>query len=87
MSKTPDRRPGTQYEDDAIVFDDRVSDLPSGDVGVYQKAGAMWARDTTGPFNLRQASGGNDNRYLIFKVDGGLVYDTSGDLALKETDA
>lgn len=31
--------------------------------------------------------GGNDNRYLIFKVDGGLVYDSSGDLALKESDS
>lgn len=84
MPSTPDRRPGLQYEDDAIVFDDRVTDIDATDRGLYRKGGEMWARDATGTFNLRQS--GDDNRYLIFKIDGGLVYDSNGDLALKEQD-
>lgn len=84
MPKTPDRRPGLQYEDDAIVFDDRGVDISASDRGIYRKGGDMWVRDSIGVFNMRQA--GNDNRYLIFKIDGGLVYDTNGDLAVKEQD-
>lgn len=85
MPSTPDRRPGLQYEDDAIVFEDRGSDIASGDRGIYNKGGDMWARDSVGAFNIRQA-GADDNRYLIFKIDGGLVYTTAGDVTEKSED-
>lgn len=86
MPKTPQRFPGAALEDDSIVFDDRVTDIASSERGIYRKGGELWARDASGTFNIRQAGAGDDNQYLIFKIDGGLVYDTNGDLAVKESD-
>jgi hypothetical protein len=86
VPRTPDRRPGAQFEDDAILFEDRVSDIDSANRGLYRKGGSIYARDSTGVFNIRQAAGGTDNRYLIFKIDGGLVYDSNGDFCVKEND-
>ena len=54
MPKTPDRRPGIRYEDDAILFDDRVTDVGSSDRGFYRKGSDLYARDSVGVFNLRQ---------------------------------
>jgi hypothetical protein len=57
MGRTPDRRPGQQIEDDAIAFDDRISD--TGVVGtLYRKGDDFFAHDSVGAFNLRTGGSG-----------------------------
>jgi len=69
-----DHLEGPQTADDPgeMVFDDAT--------------GAWLARDDIGVFNLRQTAIGSRIQLLIFKADGGLVYDGNGDLLIKESD-
>jgi hypothetical protein len=85
MSKTPDRHPGPLYEDEEIVLQERETDPDI--VGAMRRVGgSIRARDASGVFNLRQGAGTADNRYLIFKTDGGIVYNTAGNVVEKDGD-
>lgn len=86
MGRTPQRFPGQLIEEDSIFLEDRESD-PDQLGTVWRKGDSFFAQDGSGKFNLRQGAGVADNRYLIFKTDGGLVYDSNGDLAQKENDS
>lgn len=131
MPRTPDRRPGPQIEDDRVEFRDRGSD-PTEVGSLWNKGDELFARDSSGIFNLRQGGGGSDENvkvsnndttaakltdklvagsgvtlteqndggnetleisadggtgvlcHLILQTDGGVVYDTNGEIILKD---
>jgi hypothetical protein len=84
MPRTPDRFPGPTYEE-GIYLDDTAAEPAV--IGEFRRVGnILLAMDGSGVFNLRQGAGDRDNRYLIFKRDGGLVYDTLGDVLEKVSD-
>lgn len=86
MTKTPDRFPGSREETELLL---RAQPSDPTDAGAtrYVTGGDFAMRDQYGVFNPRHADqGGDDNRYLILRTDGGVVYDLSGDVVLKEND-
>jgi len=86
MTKTPDRFPGSREETELILREQGTAPTDEG-ASRYVTAGDFAMRDQHGVFNPRHADqGGDDNRYLIIRTDGGVVYDLSGDLVIKEND-
>ena len=56
MGRTPDRRPGEQFEDDRLIFEDRGAD-PTEVGAIWRNGSDLKGRDATGVFNLRSGTG------------------------------
>jgi hypothetical protein len=85
VTKTPDRFPGSRDEDELILRSQGSDPTEAG--ATRYVSGDFRMRDQYGVFNPRTDDDqGEDNRYLIFRSDGGIVYDLSGDVCVKEND-
>lgn len=72
-----------------IVLDDATH--VDENVVFWRAADDMMFKDTNNPAGatltqLLENSAARDNRYLIFKIDGGTVYTTAGDVVEKASD-
>ncbi len=81
MAVTPDRFPGTREEDEIVLVDQGSSEIPSVPGAMLRAGDDILMRDVTGTFNPR--SGGSRVGLLVFKIDGGLVYNFAGEPLLK----
>lgn len=81
MSVTPDRWPGIR-EEESIHLETRDSGTDPTVVGELLFAdGQFKLRDAIGVFDPRVA--GSRVGLLIFKIDGGLIYNSAGEPLLK----
>ena len=81
MGRTPDYHDGPLYEEE-IRFEEQSTD-PSAAGYMRYVSGDFRMQDSVGVFNPRDGAALHGR--AIFKVDGGLVYDTNGDALIKVT--
>ena len=81
MPRTPDHRNGPLYEEE-IRFDELSTD-PTDEGYMRYVSGDFRLKDSIGVFNPRDGAALHGR--AIFKIDGGLIYDSNGDALIKET--
>lgn len=77
---TPDRFDGPAYEEE-LQLEESSAD-PSALGACRYVLGSFRLKDSLGVFNPRDGGSG-DNAYSVFKIDGGLIYTTIGDVVQK----
>ena len=82
MPSTRDHRDGPLYEEE-IIFDELPS-APSAAGRMRYVGGSFSMRDASGIFDPRTGGSGGLLGRAIFKTDGGLIYDSSGNVVIKQ---
>lgn len=82
MTRTPDRFPGSR-EDDELILED-VSQNPLVEGAMRYVLGSFQFKDGSGVFNAR-VGGGADLGQLVLTLAGGVVYDGSGEVVIKQS--
>lgn len=78
MARTPDRFPGSR-EDEELILEPASSD-PEVPGAIRNISGEFRLRDNLGVYEPRMGIPGR----LIFKLDGGIVYDSNGHTMVKQ---
>lgn len=76
-----DRHPGPREDEEVILDEDTVH--PTIEGGMRYVSGSFSFRDSVGTYDPR--AGSSLLGRAVFKIDGGLVYTTDGDVVIKET--
>lgn len=81
MARTPDRVPGPSIEEETR-YESQIID-PTEEGAVRYVSGSFRLRDSLGVYNPRSSTG-LSLEYAIITTEGGIIYDSSGGLILKE---